>query len=122
MSLSNEIRRLVTVTVRRTSGIARKKSVNLSKKQALPVEDPGLPSYRYTARDVTTGTLYLGYSDELSLACAEVFAEQIIEHLKKCGVKLGRATLALNSALKCLLCPMCVLLGLCYYTRRPAPP
>jgi len=36
--------------------------------------------------------LYLGYSDELSLTCAEVFATQIIEHLKKCGVKLGRAT------------------------------
>ena len=56
------------------------------------IEDLGLPSYQYTARDVTTGTLYLGYSDELSLACAEVFAEQIIERLKKCGVKLGRAT------------------------------
>ena len=33
-----------------------------------------------------------GFRDELSLACAEVFAEQIIERLKKCGVKLGRAT------------------------------
>lgn len=51
-----------------------------------------LPRYQYTARDVTTGLLFLGYADELSLAHATVFAERILVHLKACGVRLARTT------------------------------
>jgi len=51
-----------------------------------------LPRYQYTARDVTTGLLFLGYADELSLAHATLFAERILAHLKACGVRLHRAT------------------------------
>jgi len=51
-----------------------------------------LPRYQYTARDVTTGLLFLGFADELSLAHATLFAERILVHLKACGVRLARTT------------------------------
>jgi transposase len=51
-----------------------------------------LPRYQYTARDVTTGLLFLGYADELSLAHATVFAQRILTHLKACGIRLARTT------------------------------
>ena len=57
-----------------------------------PLKGLHLPQYQYTARDVTTGLLFLGYSNELSLAYATVFAERIIKHLQACGIDLGRAT------------------------------
>jgi hypothetical protein len=41
---------------------------------------------------VTTGLLFLGYSNELSLAYATVFAERIIKHLQTCGIDLAHAT------------------------------
>lgn len=57
-----------------------------------PLQGLNLPQYQYTARDVTTGLLFLGYSNELSLAYATVFAERIIKHLKTCGIELASAT------------------------------
>jgi transposase len=57
-----------------------------------PLQGLNLPQYQYTARDVTTGLLFLGYSNELSLAYATVFAERIIKHLQGCGVDLSGAT------------------------------
>jgi len=57
-----------------------------------PLQGLRLPQYQYTARDVTTGLLFLGYSNELSLAYATVFAERIIKHLQACGIDLGNAT------------------------------
>ena len=51
-----------------------------------------LPRYQYTARDVTTGLLFLGFADELSLAHATLFAERILAHLKACGIRLARTT------------------------------
>ena len=56
------------------------------------IEDLGLPPYQYTARDVSTGTLFLGFADELSLSYADLFAAQIIEHLKTCGQTLAQTT------------------------------
>lgn len=56
-----------------------------------PLKGLNLPQYQYTARDVTTGLLFLGYSNELSLAYATVFAERIIKHLQTCGVNLDGA-------------------------------
>jgi len=56
-----------------------------------PLKGLNLPQYQYTARDVTTGLLFLGYRNELSLAYATVFAERIIKHLQACGVDLGGA-------------------------------
>jgi transposase len=51
-----------------------------------------LPRHQYTARDVTTGLLFLGYADELSLSYATLFAERILKHLEACGLRRLRAT------------------------------
>jgi hypothetical protein len=58
----------------------------------LPMKHQGLPRYQYTARDVSTGFLFLGYSDQLGLACATLFAERICAHLQACGYDLSRTT------------------------------
>jgi hypothetical protein len=52
----------------------------------------GLPRYQYTARDVTTGLLFLGFSDELGLSYATKFAELINDHLQRCGIDLSKVT------------------------------
>jgi len=51
-----------------------------------------LPAYQYTARDVTTGLLFLGFARERSLPCANIFAQRIIKHLKLCGLDLSQTT------------------------------
>jgi transposase len=57
-----------------------------------PLAGLHLPQYQYTARDVTTGLLFLGYGNELSLSYATVFAERIIKHLQACDIDLANAT------------------------------
>lgn len=57
-----------------------------------PMAHGGLPRYQYTARDVTTGLLFLGYSNELGLAYATFFAQNIIAHLRACGLDLSQTT------------------------------
>lgn len=57
-----------------------------------PMQHQGLPRYQYTARDVTTGLLFLGYSQELALCYATLFAERICRHLQACGCDLSRTT------------------------------
>ena len=52
----------------------------------------GLPNHQYTARDVSTGALFLAYSNELSLTYAELFVRRISEHLRRCGVEMSRIT------------------------------
>jgi transposase len=52
----------------------------------------GLPRYQYTARDVTTGSLFLGFSDELSLTYAQLFAERIAAHLVGQDTDLSKVT------------------------------
>jgi len=47
-----------------------------------------LPSFQYTAREVVSGMMFLGYATECTLTYATLFAKIIINHLKKCGVKL----------------------------------
>ena len=51
-----------------------------------------LPTYQYTAREVTTGALFLSYADELSLTYANLFAERIVEHLKYHQVDMKNVT------------------------------
>lgn len=57
-----------------------------------PISGLGLPQYQYTARDVSTGLLFLGYANELALAYATIFAERIIQHIQACGLSLHQAT------------------------------
>jgi transposase len=52
----------------------------------------GLPRYQYTARDVSTGLLFLGYAAELSLSYADLFAQRIIDHLRRCRVSMAGTT------------------------------
>ncbi len=52
----------------------------------------GLPRFQYTARDVTTGLLYMGFAQERSLTNAELFAAYLNKKLTECGVDLSRTT------------------------------
>jgi len=47
-----------------------------------------LPSFQYTAREVVSGMMFVSYASECTLTYATLFAEIIIDHLKKCGVEL----------------------------------
>jgi len=49
-----------------------------------------LPRYQYTARDVVSGLMFIGYAEECNLTYAALFAKIIIDHLRQCGVALGR--------------------------------
>lgn len=52
----------------------------------------GLPLYQYTARDVSTGALFLAFADELSLTYAQLFAERILQHLQSYGTDMSAIT------------------------------
>ena len=47
-----------------------------------------LPQYQYTFRDMKTGVMFLGYSEDLSLTHSTVFVETIGGWLKEHGVKV----------------------------------
>jgi len=56
------------------------------------MQDRALPRYQYTFREVSTGLLFLGFSNELSLVYSELFMQRIISHLQACGIDLSQAT------------------------------
>lgn len=47
-----------------------------------------LPTVQYTAREVVSGLHFFAYAQETSLACAALFAQLILTHLKTCGATL----------------------------------
>jgi len=47
----------------------------------------GLPTIQYTAREVTSGLLFTAFAQERSLSCATLFAEILLAHLQRCGVR-----------------------------------
>ncbi len=47
-----------------------------------------LPTIQYTAREVVSGTQFLAYAYERSLAYSTFWVEQLTEHLTHCGVEL----------------------------------
>jgi len=49
-----------------------------------------LPRYQYTARDVRTGAQFFAYGDACDSHTASLFANVVLSHLKKSGVKLKR--------------------------------
>ena len=49
----------------------------------------GLPMIQYTARDVTTGLLFMGFAQERSVTNSALFAEYINNALDRCGVDLA---------------------------------
>jgi transposase len=56
----------------------------------LQMKSLGLPTIQYTARDVTTGLLFMGFAQERSLTNSVLFAEYLNEGLKHYGVDLSR--------------------------------
>jgi len=53
----------------------------------------GLPTYQYTAREVTTGALFLSFADEQSLTYATLFIERIVQHLKEHEIDMSQVTI-----------------------------
>jgi transposase len=49
----------------------------------------GLPRVQYTARDVSTGLLYMGFAQERSLAYATLFAQYLNTELQRLGADLS---------------------------------
>ncbi len=56
----------------------------------LQMKKNDLPKVQYTARDVTSGMIFLGFADERSLTYAALFAEDLNRQLSACGVDLSR--------------------------------
>ena len=52
----------------------------------------GLPKVQYTYREVSSGIMYLGYADGLSLTYATLFSEYIQYNLKTLGIDLSNTT------------------------------
>lgn len=50
--------------------------------------DKSLPKYQYTARDVKTGALFLGFGDSYCVPYSEIFVTKLLEHLNKYGISL----------------------------------
>ena len=51
-----------------------------------------LPRYQYTFRETVSGLQYIAFSQELAGVYAELFAERILAHLKRCRVDVSRMT------------------------------
>jgi transposase len=49
-----------------------------------------LPKYQFTAREVRSGLMFLGFANEKSAANACLFARIICEHLRNCGVDMKK--------------------------------
>jgi transposase len=47
-----------------------------------------LPKVQYTAREVVSGMMFLGFAQERSLTHATIFAQLLLHHLQSCGVNL----------------------------------
>ncbi len=52
----------------------------------------GLPTVQYTARDVTTGLLFMGFAQERSLTNSVLFANYLNHMLTACGADLSATT------------------------------
>ena len=49
-----------------------------------------LPRYQFTAREVRSGLMFLGFSNEKSATSACLFARLLCEHLRNCGLDLKK--------------------------------
>ena len=45
-----------------------------------------LPKYQYTARDIKTGALFLGFAKDYGVTYSKIFIKKLIEHLEKHGI------------------------------------
>lgn len=51
-----------------------------------------LPRCQYIARDVSAGLLFRGCAAQMSLAYADLFAQRIIDHLRRCKGSMAATT------------------------------
>ena len=58
----------------------------------LPMMARDLPRFQHTARDVTSGMLFLGFAQERSLTNSTLFAEYLNRELSKRGADLSQTT------------------------------
>jgi transposase len=56
----------------------------------LQMKSLGLPTIQYTARDVTTGLLFMGFAQERSLTNSVLFGDYLNEELDRYGADLSR--------------------------------
>ena len=49
-----------------------------------------LPKYQFTAREVRSGLMFLGFANQKSASNACLFAQILCEHLRKCGVDMSK--------------------------------
>jgi transposase len=52
----------------------------------------GLPKMQFTARDVSSGLMYMGFAQERSAINATLFARYLNKELQACGVDISRTT------------------------------
>ncbi|MCF7740245.1 MAG: hypothetical protein K9N00_00485 [Candidatus Marinimicrobia bacterium] len=45
-----------------------------------------LPKYQYTARDIKTGALFLGFSNDYGVTYSSIFIKKLLQHLKNYGI------------------------------------
>jgi len=50
----------------------------------------GLPKYQFTAREIRSGLMFLGFANEKSASNACLFAQLLCGHLKSCGVDMKK--------------------------------
>ena len=50
----------------------------------------GLPKYQFTAREVRSGLMFLGFANEKSASNACLFAQILCGHLKNCGIDMSK--------------------------------
>src|SRR3990170_2031221 len=56
----------------------------------------GLPRYQFTAREIRSGLMFLGFTQEKTAANACLFARIIAAHLKACGIDLSCSSFFLS--------------------------
>ena len=54
----------------------------------IPIQKGFVPKYQYTFREIVSGLMLIAYTDEYGMLESCLFAETVLEHLKRCGVKL----------------------------------
>jgi len=50
----------------------------------------GLPKYQFTAREIRSGLMFLGFANEKTAVNGCLFAQVLCEHLRRCGVDMTR--------------------------------
>lgn len=63
-----------------------------------------LPKYQFTAREVRSGNMYLGYAKEKNAANACLFVRKICEHLEKCGVDMSKLNIQTDNGSEFIGC------------------